>query len=379
MDLRLTDEQRQLQEAVARFVRKDYTFEHRREILAAQQSFSVETWRALADLGLLAVGIPEEHGGLGGNAIETMLVLEEFGRGLLLEPYVPSVVMGSWLVARHGSAQQRATLLPSAIAGDTRFAFAHEEPGGRFDFASVTTQARQDGDAIRLDGRKSVVIHGEAAQFLIVSARETGAAADAAGVSLFVVPSGARGVTRVGYATHDGLRACDVTLTEVRVSPADRLGEPGGAAPLIEQAHERAIAANCAEAVGAMSALIEITATYLKARRQFGVPIGSFQALQHRMADMLMRLEQARSMSLLAAARVEHADALERRRAIAAAKMLVGRAARFVGQEAVQLHGGVGVTDELNVSHYFKRLTTLDALFGDADHHLARYSDLLAQ
>ena len=165
----------------------------------------------------------------------------------------------------------------------------------------------------------------------------------------------------------------------MRVSPADRLGEPGGAAPLIEQAHERAIAADCAEAVGAMSALIEITATYLKTRRQFGVPIGSFQALQHRMADMLMRLEQARSMTLLAAARVEHADTLERRRAIAAAKMLVGRAARFVGQEAVQLHGGVGVTDELNVSHYFKRLTTLDALFGDADHHLARYSDLLAQ
>jgi len=161
MDLRLTDEQRQLQETVARFVRKEYTFERRREILAAQQSFSIETWRALADLGLLAVGIPEEHGGLGGNAVETMLVAEEFGRALLLEPYIPSVVVGSWLVARHGSAQQRATLLPAAIAGDTRFAFAHEEPGGRFDFASVATQARLDGNAIRLDGRKSVVIHGK--------------------------------------------------------------------------------------------------------------------------------------------------------------------------------------------------------------------------
>jgi alkylation response protein AidB-like acyl-CoA dehydrogenase len=379
MDLRLTDEQRQLQETVARFVRKDYTFERRREILAAQQSFSDETWRALADLGLLAVGIPEEHGGLGGNAIETLLVVEEFGRALLLEPYVPSVVVGSWLVARHGSPQQRSTLLPSAIEGDTRFAFAHEEPGGRFDFASVATRARQDGTTIRLDGRKSVVIHGEAAQFLIVSAREHGAAADRAGVSLFLVPTAASGVTASGYATHDGMRACDVTLTDVRVSPADRLGEPGEAAPVIEHAHERAIAAGCAEAVGAMSALIEITATHLKTRKQFGVPIGSFQALQHRMADMLMRLEQARSMSLLAAARIEHADALERRRAIAAAKMLVGRSARFVGQQAVQLHGGVGVTDELNVSHYFKRLTALDALFGDADHHLARYSDLLAQ
>jgi len=379
MDLRLTDEQHQLQETVARFMRKEYTFERRREILAAQQSFSIETWRALADLGLLAVGIPEEHGGLGGSAIETMLVVEELGRALMLEPYIPSVVVGSWLVARHGSAQQRATLLPSALGGDTRFAFAHEEPGGRFDFASVATQARLDGNAIRLDGRKSVVIHGEAAQVLIVSAREAGAASDRAGVSLFLVPSGARGVTASGYATHDGMRACDVTLSDVRVSLADRLGEAGGAAPMVELAHERAIAAGCAEAVGAMSALIEITATYLKTRKQFGVPIGSFQALQHRMADMLMRLEQARSMSLLAASRVEHTDALERRRAIAAAKVLVGRAARFVGQEAVQLHGGVGVTDELNVSHYFKRLIALEAWLGDADHHLARYSDLLAQ
>jgi alkylation response protein AidB-like acyl-CoA dehydrogenase len=377
MDLRLTDEQRQLQEAVARYVGRDYTFERRREILATEQRFSTDTWRALADLGLLAVGIPEADGGLGGNAIETMLVAEELGRALLLEPYIPSVVIGAGLVARHGSDAQRAMHLTAAIAGDTRFAFAHEEPGSRYGFAHVATRARPSGDGVRLDGRKGVVVHGESAQTLLVSTRDSGDANDRDGVSLFMVPADAPGVRMSGYPTHDGMRACDVDLNGVHVAATERLGPRGGAMPLIEHALDRAIAAHCAEAVGVMSALVEITATYLKARKQFGVPLGSFQALQHRMADMLMRLEQARSMSLLAADRVERQDPTERRAAIAAAKVLVGRAARFVGEQAVQLHGGVGVTDELNVSHYFKRLTAIDASFGDAEHHLAAYSALL--
>jgi alkylation response protein AidB-like acyl-CoA dehydrogenase len=305
--------------------------------------------------------------------------MEEFGRTLLLEPYIPSVVIGAGLVARYGSETQRSAYLAPAISGDTRFALAHEEPHGRYEFARVATRGRPDGDGVRLDGRKTVVIHGESAQVLIVSARETGDASERDGVSLFLVPSDTRGVQLSGYPTHDGLRACDVALNDVRVTSTDRLGPRGGAMALIEYALDRAIAAHCAEAVGAMAALIEITAAYLQTRKQFGAPIGSFQALQHRMADMLMRLEQARSISLLAAARVDHEDAAKRRQAIAAAKMLVGRAARFVGQQAVQLHGGVGVTDELNVSHYFKRLTAIDAMFGDADHHLAAYSALLAE
>jgi alkylation response protein AidB-like acyl-CoA dehydrogenase len=377
MDLALTDEQRQLQEAVARYLRKDYTFERRREILVHEQGCSAETWRALADLGLLAVGIPETHGGLGGTAVETMLVAEELGRALLLEPYVPSVVVGAGLVARHGTDGQRAEHLPRAFAGDLRFAFAHEEAGGRYDLATVATRAEADGDDVSLHGRKTVVIHGESAQVLIVSARESGEPGDRDGVSLYLVPTGAEGIALSGYPTHDGMRACDVTLSDVHLSSASRLGPRGHAMPLIEHAIDRAVAAYCAEAVGAMAALIEITGNYLKTRRQFGVPLGSFQALQHRMADMLMRLEQARSMSLLAADRVEREDAERRRPAIAAAKMLIGRAARFVGEQAVQLHGGVGVTDELSVSHYFKRLVAIDATFGDAEYHLAAYSALL--
>ena len=379
MDLRLTDEQRQLQESVARYLRDTYTFEHRRSMLRSKTGWGRETWRALAELGLLAVGIPESHGGLGGNSLDTMLVLEEFGRALVLEPYVSSVVIGAGTLARHGSGAVSSELLPAILSGDSTLGFAHEEPGSRYEFERVATRARAERGGLRIDGSKAGVIHGGTVNRLLVSARESGDEQDRQGISLFVIARDAEGVTTVDYPTHDGLRAADVQFDGVRVTEADRVGEPGRANGIVEQTIQRAIVAHCAEAVGAMSALIEITTEYLKTRKQVGVPIGSFQALQHRMADLLMRREQARSMTLLAAARLDSSAEAERRRVVSAAKSLVGSAARIVGQQAVQLHGGIGVTDEANVSHYFKRLTMIDAAYGDAEYHLARYSDSMLE
>jgi alkylation response protein AidB-like acyl-CoA dehydrogenase len=378
MDFSLSGEQKQLQDTLARLLRREYSFDQRREILRASAGWSEPTWRALAELGVLALGVPESAGGLGGNAFDTMLVMQEFGRSLVVEPFVSTIVIGADLLAHAGTTQQRESLLPAAISGEMRIAFAHEESDARYDFDRVATRARGSGDRLRLDGRKAVVLHAPVAQQLIVSARESGSERSPDGVSLFVVPTNAAGVALRAYTTHDGMRAADLTLCGVEVAASQRLGAVGEGRALIERALGRATAAVCAEAVGAMAALLEITSAYVKTRRQFGVPIGSFQALQHRMADMLMRTEQARSMAILAAASVETGDRGERLAGVSAAKTLIGRAARFVGQQAVQLHGGIGVTDELNVSHYFRRLTAIEATYGDSGHHLARYSDALA-
>jgi alkylation response protein AidB-like acyl-CoA dehydrogenase len=377
MDFSFSEEQKQLQDTLARLLRREYSFEQRREILRASAGWSEPTWLALAELGVLALGVPESAGGLGGNAFDTMLVMQEFGRSLVVEPFVPTIVIGADLLAHAGTTQQRESLLPAVLRGETRIAFAHEEPDARYDFDRVATTARGSGDRLRLEGRKAVVLHAPVAQQLIVSARESGSERSPDGVSLFVVPTNAAGMALRAYTTHDGMRAADLTLCGVEVAASQRLGAVGEGRALIERALGRATAAVCAEAVGAMAALLEITSAYVKTRRQFGVPIGSFQALQHRMADMLMRTEQARSMAILAAASVEARDRDERLAGLSAAKALIGRAARFVGQQAVQLHGGIGVTDELNVSHYFRRLTAIEASYGDSEHHLARYSDAL--
>jgi alkylation response protein AidB-like acyl-CoA dehydrogenase len=377
MDFSFSEEQKQLQDTLARLLRREYSFEQRREILRASAGWSEPTWLALAELGVLALGVPESAGGLGGNAFDTMLVMQEFGRSLVVEPFVPTIVIGADLLAHAGTTQQRESLLPAVLRGETRIAFAHEEPDARYDFDRVATTARGSGDRLRLEGRKAVVLHAPVAQQLIVSARESGSERSPDGVSLFVVPTNAAGMALRAYTTHDGMRAADLTLSGVEVAASQRLGAVGEGRALIERALGRATAAVCAEAVGAMAALLEITSAYVKTRRQFGVPIGSFQALQHRMADMLMRTEQARSMAILAASSVEARDRDERLAGLSAAKALIGRAARFVGQQAVQLHGGIGVTDELNVSHYFRRLTAIEASYGDSEHHLARYSDAL--
>jgi len=362
----LTDEQQQFRDSLQRMLRTDYSFERRREIAASDSGWSEATWSGLAELGALALPLPEAHGGLGGGAMDVLVVMEECGRALLLEPYLATVVMGAGLVARIGTDAQRAAILPAVAAGECRLALAHYESAGRYALDAVATEARPEGAGWILAGEKRHVLHGAAADRLLVSARTP------RGLSLFLVERGAPGLAVSDYLQYDGQRAAAIRLDQVRVDAGALLGGEGAAAEAIEYSIDAAIAAVCAEAVGAMGALLEATGQYLKTRKQFGVPIGSFQVLQHRMADMLLETEKARSMALLAASRLADATRDERRRIVSAAKVKVGEAARVVGQQAVQLHGGIGVTDELAVGHYFKRLTMIELVFGDIDYHLGQ-------
>jgi alkylation response protein AidB-like acyl-CoA dehydrogenase len=377
MDFTLTDEQRQLQETLSRYVAREYDFAQRRETERSAVGMSGAHWKAFADLGLLALTVPAAYGGLDGSAIDTMIVMEELGRGLVLEPYWASAVVCGGLVADAAVEAQKEALLPSLAAGELILALAHHEPGVRYETSSVATTALVAGNGFVLEGSKSVVFAGPHAQRLIVSARTSGTTRERSGISLFVVDRGATGIEVRGYPTQDGMRAADVLLSGVRVGADAMLGAPGEALPVIERALERGIAALCAEAVGIMTALNAATLDHLKTREQFGGPIGRFQVLQHRMVDMFIAAEQARSITIKASVDVESADPQRRRHSTSMAKALVGQAARLVGQQAVQTHGGMGVTDELVVSHYFKRLTAINATLGDADHHLAIVSDLL--
>jgi pimeloyl-CoA dehydrogenase small subunit len=331
-------------------------------------------WNQYAELGLLGLPFEEKLGGFGGGAVETMIVMEAFGRGLVLEPYFATVILGGGLLRRAGSDALRAALVPRINAGKLKLAFAHVERQSRYDLADVATEARKDAGGYVLDGAKSVVLHGDCADKLLVTARVTGGRRDRNGVGLFLVDADAAGVTRRGYATQDGLRAAELTLSGVRVAADAVLGD--NALPAIEHVVDEAIAALCAEAVGTMQAMHEATLEYLKTRKQFGRPIGSFQVLQHRSVDMLVALEQARSMAMFAAVMANEADPVERRRAIAAAKAQIGRSGKLIGQEAIQLHGGIGMTMEYKVGHHFKRMTMIDMLFGDADAHLQTLAKL---
>ena len=371
MDFELKPEQAQLRDMLQRYVRKDYAFEARRKIVASPEGFSREVWKTFAELGLLGIGIPEEHGGIGGDAVDRLVVMEAIGAGLVVEPYLPTVVLGAGLVRDAGTAAQKEAVLPAVAGGEMLLAFAHYEPGGRYELDRVATTARKTPGGYVLNGSKTMVLGGAAADKLIVSAK------GADGLSLFLVDAATPGISRRGYPTRDGQRAADIALHEVAVDKGALLGEEGRAQPLVEQAIDRAIAALCGEALGCMDTLNQLTLEYLKTRKQFGVPIGSFQVLKHRMADMFIAAAEARSMACLATIRADSADATVRARAISAAKALIGKSARTVGQQAVQLHGGMGVVDELNVSHYFKRLTAINTTFGDAAHHLARFSDMM--
>lgn len=379
MNFNFTEEQTALQDSLRRFIAKDYGFEKRRELASSPEGYSADVWRQFAEFGVLALPFPEEFGGLNGTAVDTMIVMEAFGPGLVVEPYLPTVVLCGGLIRDAGNQAHKEALLPAIAGGELIMAFAHYEQGGRYETHRVGTTAKASGDGWTIDGAKSVVLHGAQAQKLIVSARTSGNTNDEHGISLFVVDRDAAGITVQGYPTQDGLRAAEVTLKGVRVGADALLGAKDKALPAIERALDYGIAALCAEAVGIMTALNGATLEYMKTRKQFGVPIGKFQALQHRMADMTIAAEQARSMMYLASVRVDSPDPVERRRAISAAKAYIGQSARYVGQQAVQLHGGMGVTDELIVSHWFKRLTTINATFGDADHHLAAFSDSLVE
>jgi alkylation response protein AidB-like acyl-CoA dehydrogenase len=370
-----SDEQQQLREAVEQFLAKEYPFERLR---AAKSSAAWDpaVWRGLAELGVTAINVPSSLGGLGYGPMETLVLMGACGPSLLLEPVLTSAVIATVLLREFERAEPAAELLRAMAGGGRIAAVAHFEPGTRYDSRRVDTRARRAGEGYRLDGRKSVVVHAGLADTLLVSARTRGDGGDPEGVSLFLVPRTLPGVRLVEYANVDGQRAADVHLEEACLPEASRLGAEGGALAAIETAFDHGLAALCAEAVGIMQSLINATIEYLRTRQQFGQSIGRFQALQHRVADMVVHLEQARSMSYLAALRCASADLDERRRALSAAKVVIGDAARFIGQQAVQLHGGMGMTDELKVSHCFKRLTAIEILFGDSDAHLERYAAL---
>ncbi|MBU8544941.1 MULTISPECIES: acyl-CoA dehydrogenase family protein [Roseomonadaceae] len=371
MDFDLTDEQRMLSDSIRRLVADAYDdFEQRKTYRAEPRGYDEANWQKFAEMGLLGLPFAEEDGGFGGGPVETMLVCEQFGRGLVVEPYLATVVLGGGLLKRAGSAEQRAALIPAIAEGSLTLAFAHQERQARHDLFDVATSATRDGDGYVLNGAKGVVLHGDSADRLIVSARTAGGRRDRDGISLFLLDPTTPGVTRRGYATQDGLRAAEVVMENVSVPAEALLGPEGAALPLIEQVVDEAQAAICAEALGAMDVLRDLTVDYLKQRSQFGQPIGNFQALQHRAADMLVATEQARSMAMYAAMMVQEADPTARRVALSAAKALVAKNADQLGKDAIQLHGGIAVTDEYKAGHYFKRLTMLAGLFGDVDHHL---------
>ena len=371
MNFDFTEEQGMLKDSVERLIAERYQFEQRRSYLESPQGFSREMWQTYADMGLLGLPFSESHGGLGGGPVDTMIVMEAFGRGLVLEPYLATIVLGGGLLRAAASAEQLESMVTDIASGNLLLAFACLEAQSRYSLADVETTAKRDGSGWIISGKKRFVLHGDAADRLVVAGRISGQRRDREGLALFLVDAQAAGVQRRGYFTQDRLRAADIEFSKVRVEAENVLGEPGAALPVIERVVDEATAALCAEAVGAMAKVHEVTVDYLKSRKQFGVTIGSFQALQHRAVDMLVYIEQARSMALFATMMASERDAEERSKSISAAKVQIGKSAKFVGQQAVQLHGGIGVTEECQAGHYFRKLSMIEIMFGDTDSHLA--------
>ena len=368
MDFDFSEDQRLLKDSVDRLVADRYTFELRKGYAKEAGGFSAAMWAQYAELGLLGLPFAEAHGGFGGGPVETALVMEAFGRGLVLEPYLATVVLGGGLLRHAADEATQAELIPQILAGELKLAFAHVERHSRWTLSDVAVTATKDGAGYVLNGEKSVVLHGDSAGKLLVTARTGGAQRDAGGIGVFLVDATADGVSRRGYPTQDGLRAAEISFANAH---GVALGDPGGALPAVERTVDEAIAAICAEAVGGMTEMHETTVDYMKQRKQFGRAIGEFQVLQHRAVDMFVALEQARSMAMFATMMAGEADAATRRQAISAAKVQIGRSGKHVGEEAVQLHGGIAMTMEYKVGHYFKRMTMIEQMFGDADHHLA--------
>ena len=376
MDFSFSDEQTLLQESVSRFITNDYGFESRQKHSRSDAGYSLENWQTFAELGWLGVPFSENHGGFGGGAVETMLMMEEFGTGLVVEPYLATVVACGSALNGFGSEDQKSSFIPEIIDGSKLWALAFAEPQGRFNLADLTTTATASNGSYLLSGHKSVVINGPNANFFIVSVRTSGEQRDETGVSLFIIPSDAKGLSRRDYPTVDGQRASELILDNVELDEASRLGEEGQGLKILQQAIDFATLAIGSEAVGCMEVLYKDTVEYCKNREQFGQPIGKFQVLQHRMVDMFMEHEQSKSLMFMAAMRWDEGYGAEAQKAVSAFKVQVGKSGKFVGQSAVQLHGGMGMTDELNIGHYFKRLTIIDTMFGNVDHHLKRFGSL---
>jgi alkylation response protein AidB-like acyl-CoA dehydrogenase len=372
MDLSFTEEQSMLRDTVGSFLADRYDFETRRKIAQSEAGWRADYWKAFAnDLGILGAPFPEALGGLGGGATETMIIMEAFGRALVIEPYVETVVVGGGFL-KHSGHPRAEELIGKIIAGETVMAFAYAEPQARYNWADLKTTARKDGSGYLLSGHKAVVVGAPWADQLIVTARTAGAQRDRDGVSVFLVDKAARGITTRDYPTVDGRRASELYFEDVSLSAEALIGEADHGLPMIERVIDEATAASLAEAMGVLGRLHESTLEYTKQRKQFGQPIGAFQVLQHRMVDMFIAAEQATSITYMATLKLGESER-ERATAVSAAKAYVGKALRFVGQNAIQLHGGMGMTDEMAIGHYFKRATVLEGLFGSTDHHLHRY------
>lgn len=373
MDFDLNNEQRLLKDSVDRLIADRYSFEARRGYAAEPGGWSRGLWAQFAELGLLGLPFSEEDGGFGGGAVETALVMEAFGRGLVIEPYLSTVVMCGGLLRHLGTKEQRDRLIAEIASGERTLAYAQIERQSRHSLNDVRTKAERDGEAWRLTGAKSLVLHGETADTLLVSARIVGGERERHGIGVFLVEAESAGVARRGYPTQDGMRAAEIELAGVQ---GELLGGSDDALPAMERVQDETLAAVAAESVGVMAAMHDLTVDYLKTRKQFGRPIGDNQALQHRSVDMYVSLEQARSMSFFATMMAQEDDPTERQRAMHAAKVQIGRSGRHIGQEAVQLHGGIGVTMEYSVGHYFKRMTMIERGFGDTQAHLAALARL---
>lgn len=377
MDFSLSDEQQLLLDSIGRFLRNEYDFETRRRLAATPLGWDEGNWRTIAEMGLTALLVPEEYGGIGGNAADMALVIEQFGRHLVLEPYLPTAVLGAVALSRGGSEAAKQDLLPKIAEGALKIAFAHQEPRGRHARTFVATRAERAGDGWRISGHKAVVRNAATADKILVSARTGGGERDANGISLFLIDADGDGVSRRDYQTVDGGRASEVTLDKAEAAADALIGEAGGGYALLDLLLDYGAAAVSAEGVGAMQGLHDLTLEYLRTREQFGTPIGRFQVLQHRMVDIMMELEQSRSIAYAAALSLaEEPNAARRARAVSAAKAKIAEAGRQVGEASVQMHGGIAMTEEYGAGHYFKRLTMIADAFGDAPHHLARFSAL---
>ena len=375
MDFNFNEEQTLIQSQVAQFIQRDYEWEKRQVLVASDLGFSSENWKTFAELGWLGISLSEKSGGFGGSALESMIIMEEFGKGLVVEPFLETVILCAGLIDSCGNEEQKADLLGPVISGEMHLALGFTEPQSRFNLADVTTEAKKKNGDYLVSGFKSVVMNGPNANKLIISARTSGKQNDKEGISLFIIDSNLDGVSLRNYPTVDGRRASEVTLENVIIPSSSLLSEEGKGFQHLEGAIDGATLAICAEAVGAMEVLYKTTVEYTKTREQFGQAIGKFQVLQHRMVDMFMEYEQ--SKSLLYMATIKNVEgSKDAKKAISGLKYQVGKAAKFIGQQSVQLHGGMGVTEELNVGHFFKRLTTIITIFGNTDYHLKRYSRL---
>ena len=375
MDFTFNEEQSLIQDQVDQFVQKEYDWETRQALSNSDLGFGIDNWKKFAELGWLGISVSENNGGYGGTAIESMLIMEAFGKGLVVEPFLETVIMSASLIDDHGSDQQKSSVLEPAIAGEMQLALAYAEPQSRFNLSDLVTEAKLDGDNYILNGYKSVVMNGPSANKFIISARTSGTQLDESGISLFLVDSDSTGLDKTDYKTVDGRRASDLSIENVSVPKDNLIGQQDKGFEILDSAIDKAILAISAEAVGAMEVLYKTTVEYTKTREQFGTAIGKFQVLQHRMVDMFMEYEQCKSLLYMATMKHEEGSP-DAKKAISGLKYQVGKAGKFIGQQAVQLHGGMGVTDELNVGHYFKRLTTVGTIFGNTDYHLKKYTSL---